>query len=214
MRELQNKYFNLDSEYEALLICGPDAERFLQGQLTNDISKLENNSFQLQCRLDRGGRVQSYFYLLKGVEGFIALVPQELKEDLKADLEKYIIMDDLTIEDHKVTPIVVWSFEELNSSYSGILANFPAKVILEPCKALEDFEELNKESNKKDKLNNVYERLFQPMMDSLNGAMIFGFSDLENLMVNEQIENANGSKWKAQKMPFTASVFESSFLTL
>ena len=48
------------------------------------------------------------------------------------------------------------------------------------------------------------------MMDSLNGAMIFGFSDLENLMVNEQIENANGSKWKAQKMPFTASVFESS----
>ncbi len=178
MRELQNKYFNLDSEYEALLICGPDAERFLQGQLTNDISKLENNSFQLQCRLDRGGRVQSYFYLLKSVEGFIALVPQELKEDLKADLEKYIIMDDLTIEDHKITPIVVWGFENLDSSYSGILANFPAKVILEPCKALEDFEELNKET-------------YQDLL-VLGGAPVLGKNVTIGTLVTDTILNFKG----------------------
>ena len=135
---------------------------------------------------------------------FMMLHMQQSSALQKGDSLSAILPEDtfLTIELDNLTDIK----SDMSEGPWGKVADFP--IWQKISKWIDD--ELNKDSNKKDKFNDVYERLFQPIMDSLNGAMIFGFSDLENLMVNEQIENANGSKWKAQKMPFTASVFESS----
>ena len=42
---------------------GKDSKRFLQGQITNDLDKLEAGSGQRNCLLDRSGRIVSSFYV-------------------------------------------------------------------------------------------------------------------------------------------------------
>ena len=132
---------------------------------------------------------------------FMMLNMQQSSALQKGDSLSAILPEDtfLTIELDNLTDIK----SDMSEGPWGKVADFP--IWQKISKWIDD--ELNKDSNKKDKFNDVYERLFQPIMDSLNGAMIFGFSDLENLMVNEQIENANGSKWKAQKNAFYSLCF-------
>ncbi len=88
-------------KYKALLFKGPDTRRFLNGQLTSDISTLQSGSFQESSRLDRSGRVKSFFILCcLDDDNFITIGKSELIESLSVDLEKYIIMDDVEIHTH------------------------------------------------------------------------------------------------------------------
>lgn len=83
---------------KALLFSGADCERFLGGQLTQDISLVKTNAAQFSARLNNKGQVKSWQILLKGSRGYIALVEEGLVQSFKEDLEKYIIMDDVEIE--------------------------------------------------------------------------------------------------------------------
>ena len=110
---------------------------------------------------------------------FMMLHMQQSSALQKGDSLSAILPEDtfLTIELDNLTDIK----SDMSEGPWGKVADFP--IWQKISKWIDD--ELNKDSNKKDKFNDVYERLFQPIMDSLNGAMIFGFSDLENLMVME-----------------------------
>ena len=55
---------NRDEQYASIKITGPDAKRFLNGQLTSDVEALEVKSFQQSARLARTGRVKSFFILI------------------------------------------------------------------------------------------------------------------------------------------------------
>ena len=74
-------------------------------------------------------------------------------------------------------------------------------------------DELQIFSNKKSKSNleDLRKSVFEPMMGSIDGALVCGFSDVSNLLEREMIKNDEaGPTWKAQKMPFFALIFESS----
>ena len=96
-------------DWSLLEIAGQDAQRFLQGQLTSDVAALTKNSTQLSVRIDRAGRIVAYFYLIQKETSYWCLVPNQLKHILKNDLEKYIIMDDVTIVPLEHQTTVFWS---------------------------------------------------------------------------------------------------------
>ncbi len=71
--------------------------------------------------------------------------------------------------------------------------------------------ELKHETSKNKNFEEAYDRLVEPVINSLDGEMIFGISDLENLMVSEKVDGTgNSSSRRAQKMPFFAAIFKSS----
>ena len=91
----QHKLIN----YSVLEITGSDSERFLQGQLTSDLIKLTVNSFQYTARVSREGRVIGFGWILKKENSYLFLIKNDLVKDFRESLEKFMIMDDVSIAD-------------------------------------------------------------------------------------------------------------------
>ncbi len=130
MIDLFDKWFDLTTTHEVFEVIGEDRERFLQGQLTNNVNELDVGDFQLQARLDRAGRLKSYFYLLKEVERLLIVIDKDLSEGFYEDLNKFIIMDDVEIKTVSESIKISWPQEESQNSFRGILANFPGMIHL------------------------------------------------------------------------------------
>lgn len=89
--------FNLRN-YKIIKVTGADREAFFQGQVTNDLSKISLNEGQLTARLNRTGKVQSFFFIAKLADSLLLLCPKGLTSSIKDDFEKYIIMEDVVLE--------------------------------------------------------------------------------------------------------------------
>lgn len=81
-------------------IIGSDREKFFQGQLTQDISTIENQSAKLTTRINRQGQIQFYAFLVKYFDHLKILVPTNKAQDFKSEMNKFIIMDDVEIVDN------------------------------------------------------------------------------------------------------------------
>lgn len=81
-------------------VQGADRENFFQGQVTNDLNALSVNQAQLTARLNRVGKLQSFFFIAKLSDKLLILCQEELKQTIIDDFTKYIIMDDVEISDH------------------------------------------------------------------------------------------------------------------
>jgi folate-binding protein YgfZ len=86
-------------DWALIKVTGEDRVSFFQGQVTNDLSKLSMNQGQLTARLNRAGKLQSFFYIAVEKDYLYILCPQELATPIKNDFQKYIIMDDVVLED-------------------------------------------------------------------------------------------------------------------
>src|ERR1700732_2151008 len=78
---------------------GKDGARFLNGQLTNDILNLQPGSAIGACALTAKGKLCAELFVAGTDEGFYLDAESVLRESLAARLEKYIIADDVTLED-------------------------------------------------------------------------------------------------------------------
>lgn len=120
--------------YKSIYFKGPDSRRFLNGQLTSDISQLEKNCFQESARLDRTGRVKSFFILCcVDDDHFLAIGKKTLIESLKEDLNKYIIMDDVEVHDDDNEYQINFSLQLnngifLENTFKGRWAGLPAQI--------------------------------------------------------------------------------------
>lgn len=72
-----------------IAVDGPDAERFLQGQLTCDAARLGADQTTLGARCNPKGRMQSSFRLQRSEGGFLLSMARELITPQLADLSKY-----------------------------------------------------------------------------------------------------------------------------
>ena len=88
------------SDRVKLHVRGADAARYLQGQLTNDVRRAASGSAVYACLLTAKGRLVADVYLRADREnGFLLDADPTLRESLVARLERYIIADDVTVED-------------------------------------------------------------------------------------------------------------------
>ncbi|MGB6222714.1 YgfZ/GcvT domain-containing protein [Haloferula sp.] len=92
---------NLPSESPVILsMTGPDAIRFLNGQITQDVSNLDDKSLPA-CVTDAKGRLQYYIKVFAGSEtGSLWLTcPKDQAAGLRDRLERYLIADDVEVAD-------------------------------------------------------------------------------------------------------------------
>jgi folate-binding protein YgfZ len=77
---------------------GPDAVRYLNGQLTQDVRNLGDTALPA-CVTDAKGRLQAYVHVFRGPNNGVWIeAPAELEEELEARLGRYLIADDAEME--------------------------------------------------------------------------------------------------------------------
>ena len=82
-----------------LRITGADASRFLNGQITNDLRKATATSAIQASILNAKGKLSAHVFISTEADAFLLDADPELREDLPARLDRYIIADDVQIED-------------------------------------------------------------------------------------------------------------------
>jgi folate-binding protein YgfZ len=77
---------------------GRHAGRFLNSQLTSDVSGLAAGSSQQTALLDRGGRLQAFGFLHRRPDRFELILPSVTAAPAVGRLEEYVIADDVRFE--------------------------------------------------------------------------------------------------------------------
>jgi folate-binding protein YgfZ len=90
--------FDLSSRVK-LRIGGADAPRFLNGQITNDLRKAAATAAIQASVLNAKGKVNANVFVSIDGDSFLLDADPELRDDLPLRLEKYIIADEVQIED-------------------------------------------------------------------------------------------------------------------
>src|ERR1700757_447353 len=80
-------------------ISGADRFRFLNGQITNDLRKASETSAIEACVLNAKGKIDAHIFLSAWGERFSVDADASLREAFKVRLERYVIADDVQIED-------------------------------------------------------------------------------------------------------------------
>jgi tRNA-modifying protein YgfZ len=82
-----------------LRVAGNDRLRFLNGQITNDVRKAGEAVAVEACVLNAKGKINAHIFVSAAPECFWIDADPELRGALPARLEKYVIADDVEIED-------------------------------------------------------------------------------------------------------------------
>lgn len=81
-----------------LLVSGPDAKNFLQGQLSADMQALARENIVLASCNSPQGRVQAVVWIVERPEGIALLMSRSVVEAVEPRLRRYVLRAKLTIE--------------------------------------------------------------------------------------------------------------------
>lgn len=81
----------------ALKISGPDAEKFLQGQVTCNVLLLQENILQWCALCNRKGRVIASFPIIKKADYFLMVLSEPMIEIVEKALGKYARFSKVTL---------------------------------------------------------------------------------------------------------------------
>lgn len=101
------------SQYRLIEISGVDAEKYLQGQLTCDVAKIEIGHQTLTSHCDPKGKMSALFRLYRHApEQFFAVMPLDLLPEALTQLKKYAVFSKVTFTEQD-TPIFGTTSSEL-----------------------------------------------------------------------------------------------------
>ena len=80
-------------------VTGADRFRFLNGQITNDLRKASETVAIEACVLNAKGKLNAHIFIATFAETFLVDTEQDLRETFRERLERYVIADDVEIED-------------------------------------------------------------------------------------------------------------------
>ncbi|MFL5783375.1 MAG: tetratricopeptide repeat protein [Bacteriovoracaceae bacterium] len=106
-------------------LTGSDVSEFLDAQTTFNIQHLPSGDFHLTTFLDPQGKIETYGWLLHDNKTYFFLVPLSLKERSLTRLNKFLVSEDVEIEDRAEQK---WTFI-LHSKAAG----FSGKIFDEEC---------------------------------------------------------------------------------
>ena len=97
-----------DLSYLGLIkVTGADAQQLLQGQFTNDITKINSEQHQLSALCSHKGRIIVSFRIFQHEAAFYLLLPKESLAPVIKRLQMYILRSKVSLEDasHNLTRI-------------------------------------------------------------------------------------------------------------
>lgn len=86
-------------DHAAVRLTGPDRVSFLQGMVSNDVKNLAPGRGVYAAVLDVNGKILADVRILADEDSFILLLREPLKQKVIAHLNRYLVADDVTIED-------------------------------------------------------------------------------------------------------------------
>ena len=89
--------------FAPVLVSGPDARTFLQGQLSCDVNSLTRDQSLLACVNSAQGRVQAMTSLSEDDEGVVLLIVSSMAEQTMQRLRKYVLRSKVTIANAMAT---------------------------------------------------------------------------------------------------------------
>lgn len=113
-----------------ITIAGPDAAKFLQGQVTSDVRELAQPITQLGAQCNLKGRVMANFRALQMTPELIALcISTDLIADTLASLNKYIVFSKAKLHDSRSQFTLIGLYgDEAASLASSYFAQIPETV--------------------------------------------------------------------------------------
>ena len=106
-----------------LKISGSDSESFLQNQFSNDITKLDNSTIQLNAYCQHQGKIIGLFWVMKYDDFFLLSFPDDLIAKVTPRLQMFILMSDVLIEDISSQYNQIGLLNENNSNAYSIKEN-------------------------------------------------------------------------------------------
>jgi len=101
-----------------LKFSGSENEAFLQAQLSNDISKLNEESVQINAYCQHQGKILALFWVIRAGDDFLLSFPLDLLDSIKARLQMFVLMSDVTITDDTEEYVQIGAIDEsLKNSY-------------------------------------------------------------------------------------------------
>ena len=94
----QGSFFDL-SQRTKLRLSGADRIRFVNGQITNDVRKATETAAIAACVLNAKGKLNAHIYVSVDGDSIVIDVDGVLREVLQSRLERYLIADDVQIDD-------------------------------------------------------------------------------------------------------------------
>src|ERR1700730_1057163 len=91
-------FFDLSTRLK-LRVSGADRVRFLNGQITNDIRKATDSSAVEACVLNAKGKMEAHLFVHAEGQFFLIDADSALQPPLQTRLERFIIADDVEIDD-------------------------------------------------------------------------------------------------------------------
>ena len=89
-------------------ISGVDAESFLHAQTTQNIKSLKNKEWKWATFLERSGKIESYFWILKESHNeYFILAPLFFTKIIFKRFDQYVISEDVILEDQGVKKISI-----------------------------------------------------------------------------------------------------------
>ena len=98
LRSLDRGFFDLSARVK-LRVSGSDRLRFLNGQLTNDVHKATDTNAIEACVLNAKGKMEAHLFAHAKGDSFFLDADPALQSTLQTRLERYVIADDVQIED-------------------------------------------------------------------------------------------------------------------
>src|SRR5438132_11997745 len=98
LRSPARQFFDLSARVK-LRVGGADCLRFLNGQLTNDVRKATETTALEACVLNAKGKMDAHLFAHVQSDSFFLDADLALQATLQGRLERYIIADDVQIED-------------------------------------------------------------------------------------------------------------------
>lgn len=109
------------NQYRLIEISGVDAEKYLQGQLTCDVTKLVIGAHTLTAHCDPKGKISSLFRLYRQNESqFMIVIHHSLLPEALVQLKKYAVFSKVT-------------FSELSTPIYGLAGNASGQILKEFC---------------------------------------------------------------------------------
>ncbi len=78
---------------------GPDAETFLQGQLTNDVTRIGADSSHLGGYCNPKGRILALFRMFRIQDTYYLMMPEQMVEPTLKRLQMFVLMSKVTLGD-------------------------------------------------------------------------------------------------------------------
>lgn len=117
------------SHFSIVKVNGDDATTFLQGQLTNDIEQVTENTSQLSGYCNQKGRLLATFRIYKKQDDLYLLIPNELYEDTFKRLKMYVMRSKVEFNNCSADYVSIgFSGPNADTELQKQLASIPAET--------------------------------------------------------------------------------------